>query len=408
MANQLIYKRHQFPWADLYIWLQILYRLSGVLYPQGIINQAIQVALIAFGIIGSYKYLIPSRSSSVLFWTSTIIWMYVIYGTYNIFYPDLYAYFNPSKYDYLKTALNSLLPILLFYTFYKKGYITEAFLQKYTIILFFVFIAIFFKSEKEAIENFRGNYIKEEFTNNSGYTFLTLIPMILFIKRSIVRYMLLIGTMIFIFMAFKRGAIILGSFSLLYIFIRDIKRTKSRNKKIGVIMLGVFLFAYLSIYVTNLYNESAYFQERIESTLEGQMSGRDELAEKIILAIEYHTTELQLIFGHGANATIGAAGNLAHNDWLETIYNNGLIGVCILAMFYISMIVDIIIIRKRIDTTLKTVFILTVFICIAKTLFSMSIQDMSITQSLLVALLAYKSTKTTHYKYKKITLDYAN
>lgn len=83
--------------------------------------------------------------------------------------------------------------------------------------------------------------------------------------------------------------------------------------------------------------ESDYFNHRIEQTLEGDSSNRDVIYGGLIIHFLDETNALKLFLGNGAQATLKIHGGFAHNDWLELLINNGIIGALIyilLDLFY--------------------------------------------------------------------------
>lgn len=70
-------------------------------------------------------------------------------------------------------------------------------------------------------------------------------------------------------------------------------------------------------------DNSAYFNQ----TLEGNSSGRDSIYSILWYEFLENGSLFYCLFGFGADATISIAGNFAHNDWLELLINNGLLGI---------------------------------------------------------------------------------
>ena len=92
-----------------------------------------------------------------------------------------------------------------------------------------------------------------------------------------------------------------------------------------------------------------------------------------------HANLLAFLFGNGANATITIVGKNAHNDWLEILINQGLVGGLLFAYFWYVFFRTCKIAYNRgktdeIGLSLTIIFI----ICFTKTFFSMSITDMNI------------------------------
>ena len=89
-------------------------------------------------------------------------------------------------------------------------------------------------------------------------------------------------------------------------------------------------------------------------------------------------------FGRGANSTINIIGYFAHQDWLETFCNNGLLGVFILFRFFYVFGKSVWLSKKYFPVMMFFSFLILFFASFSKTMFSMSIQNLNICQSLLL------------------------
>lgn len=274
--------------------------------------------------------------------------------------------------DFTRHYINSLLPIYVGFVLAKSGQISLSHMK------FWCFAFLFFSTieytgvSRTLIEE---NTVQEEFTNNIGYQFLAIIPVIfLAYKNSIVRYSLLFIIIIFVISAMKRGAILIAALSLLYIIY--IELTKSYRSKV---FLKIALVALVSFgiykYAQYMLNTSELFNLRIAQTIEGDSSARDVLKDDIIHYLKYDSSVFELLFGKGADGTLTVTQNFAHNDWLEIITNMGLLGIIVFIYFWISFIKDIF--RSR-NQEIKYVLSLIFIFCLSRTLFSMSITDMPI------------------------------
>ena len=72
--------------------------------------------------------------------------------------------------------------------------------------------------------------------------------------------------------------------------------------------------------------------------MEGDISGRDNIAK---LIIDYHGTQanvFQIVFGSGSDGTLRLIGAYAHNDWLEILFNQGIVGIIMYVIYWISFL----------------------------------------------------------------------
>ena len=375
--------------ADYFIWLYILYQLQDIVYPAGRLNQILGVLFLFFSLILGGKYLLIDKyRPALLNITSLLIWMYIIYGTIFIFSSSLLDLeFN--RYYYLQGFLLSLMPILAVYDLYNRQYLNKQKILIYLIPLFILCILHFIKNHNDIISRFEelGASI-EEATNNVGYEFLCLFPLILLIRNKFYRYILLLVAIGFIISSFKRGAIIICIICFIYIALFELFNSKNTNKLFTFILL--FIISVIGYkYTVDLHSNSVYFQQRVEATEEGSMSHREVLWEDITESY-LSGNPLQLLIGRGANSTLEATDNYAHNDWLETLHNNGFFGALILLSFYLAILITTNKIKHQISNEELLSYRVLFIICFIRTFFSMSILDMTLGLDLVIAYLIYR------------------
>lgn len=390
--------------CDLYVILWAMYSFQGILYSQGIINQVLQLSMLVWCMVASLKYLTNlTHLPSLLKVTSFLVYMYLIYGLIYILFSQPVTFESgdsPASYYYLQQSLNSLLPIFLFYKYSKDRYITENRLRVY----FFIFVVI-------AICNFQHSYQEKlladlydrtEFTNNVGYTFLSLMPMLyLFKKTPVTQYLLSSLVLVFIIMGMKRGAILIGAlcfFQFLYQNWDNASRVKDR---LLIFVLTLLILGVAYWYVNYMLEYSDYFVQRLEATQTMDSSERDVIVSIIWEKYWANISVTSLLLGNGANSTISFAGNYAHQDWLETLCNNGLVGVGVLLSFYITFLKSALSKGFNYQKSLKSIFKLLFLICFMRTLFSMSIQGMEISITMMIGFLSYnqlKNENTSSYR----------
>ena len=298
-----------------------------------------------------------------------------------------------SNKDYLKNIYMSLLPIYAFFVFSKTGQLSVSVIRKWILVFLGMVIANFFTQQAELLaEAEELMYVKDEFTNNVGYSFLAMIPLLLFVKRSFVQYVLLIVCGVFIVAAMKRGAII--TFVLcLPLFFRSTMKGISLTKKMLIFSLIIVSTIAIVYYAFYMLDTSEYFKDRLDNTLAGDASNRESMYPLLLHYIFNLTTPLQFLFGRGAWGTLEVSNNFAHNDWLELGVNQGLLGVIIYIVYWVSFYIT----TKRLqyNQSLYAVLLLTIFITFMKTWFSMSYDNMPIYTTLCIGYcLAHYNTKS--------------
>lgn len=372
--------------SDAFLGLWSMYYLQGILYPEGIINKLLLLVLLIIQIKPLLRAFSQDMNKPIIASTCMLLLMYVIYGGSIILFGDGITW-TPDAY-YLKSSLLSLLPILFFYYETKQGHISETRIMIYTLIVIAVSIAKF---------NFIGSELaakigNEEVTNNMGYMFVAIIPMLFFFhRRLLLQYLLLAVVVVYVILGMKRGAILIGSICVL-IFLYAILRNVKRRQKIIVLLLITSIIIITVVSVRYMMTSSEYFLERIEQTVSGDTSSRDEIYFELWNHIREEGEVLPFIFGRGANSTIHIAGDYAHQDWLETFCNNGLLGVLLLMCFFWSFAATVTRSKKYFKPYMYYSFVVLFFLTFTKTLFSMSIQNLDMYQGLLIGYLTYLST----------------
>lgn len=386
--------------CDVYVLLGIFYYLQNIVYPPGIIAQAIQLIMILWGIWAAAKTIIePRRMPLVLRAAMLLIIMYSLYGLAEMVYPRhiliTEGYLNKEvhAYVYLQRALNSFLPFFVFYRFYNSGKLTRQRIVAYAFLLLgSTFIRYFYSIYAFIEEQMLNGGTRTEFTNNLGYSFLGLIPYIFFMRRLLLRYILLGVLLVFIIACMKRGAILIGGVSAIWFLLSQIKQSRGVGRKTLSILFMCAIVGVATWYVMDMLANSEYFVYRLNKTLEGNSSHRDVLYSSLSDEIINDTSLLHWLFGRGANSTILIAGNYAHEDWLELMTNNGIIGVVLGISFIASLYYTAYKNRRILGPNYTTCLMMATTMVFMQTFFSMIIYQMSIWVSLPLAyLVAYSA-----------------
>lgn len=377
-----------------YILVWCLYSLQGAFYTSGgIISQTLIALLLIWSI---YYFLIINFNSdealpAFIKAVNVFLIMATIYGVILIASGQELTitegeYRRVPNFHYLKEILTSLLPLYPIYYYVKKSYITE----RHLVFLLLIFIGVtwsqYFRFQSEAIENaLTYGYTREEFTNNTGYTFLAILPLLLlWNKKPILQYILFLVCIAGIILCMKRGAIIIGAICAIYFIYQTFKMTRG-PKKITIILLSILAIWYTVWFVRDMLVTSEYFGQRLEATLEGDSSNRDIIFNNLWNVFISETNPLIILFGRGANATLSVGMNLAHNDWLELAINQGLLGVVIYIIYFTSLLSDANRVRKTNSLNASVLYMAFVILFI-RSFFSMSYGDINIILMLAIGL----------------------
>ena len=176
----------------------------------------------------------------------------------------------------------------------------------------------------------------DRLANNVSYIFLGLVPAVFFFnKKPFLQYAILIISGFFIVSSVKRGAILIFAISLVWYIYRSIN-TASIKRKRRAMFVGIVLIAAGYLFITYMLENSTYFAMRMDSTMEGDDSGRNRLYTRFINNLGNETSFLHLLFGNGADGTLKIAGQYAHNDWLEIAIDTGFFGILIYVVYWIT------------------------------------------------------------------------
>lgn len=367
--------------CDWYLCLWIIYYLQGVVYSSGGI---ISVAILGIILLTSLKYalIVIQQKRKPLFFRglNLLMIMFTLYGVYYIIVSPLIITYPISgktinSYDYIKNIYLSLLPIYAFYYFSQKRYLTEERLKIWGFIFIISVMLSFFRSQQEALQELmeKGSS-REEITNNSGYLFLSCIPLlVLYRKRPIIQFAGLLFVLAFIVIGMKRGAIAIGLIVSLYFILQEIKQAKG-NLRYAIITLSITASSLAICFFIYQMNNSDFMMYRIQDTMEGDSSGRDSIYSFFWTYFVEKASFLHYLIGRGANGTLEIYYNYAHNDWLEIAINQGIFGVLIYILYWFFFYETW---KRASNIEAKTIIGILLIIYFLRTIFSMSYADMS-------------------------------
>jgi hypothetical protein len=172
--------------------------------------------------------------------------------------------------------------------------------------------------------------------DNKGYTLVSAFPvLLLFYRKKAFPFLIGLGG-IGVLIAGKRGAILclLVSLLLMYFFTRK----EDRRLTLTTFLYGLFALIGLAL-LLSYFNEyiSAAF-ERVLLITEDRGSGRDNLYKGYWDGYR-NSNSFYLIFGYGLYEGIDNlnTSKIAHNDWLEILYDYGILG----AFLYLNVFIQL-------------------------------------------------------------------
>lgn len=380
--------------CDIYIGGWCLYYLQGSLYASGsVLSQSILLCLLLSSLYYFFVVNVKNKFPLFLKFANVLLLMFVYYGLLLIFSGEERHFEGGGtvvNFEYLKQVCMSFLPMFAFYYFALMGKLTEQRLRIYSVVFFVVACFSFIDNYNNQLQKaLMEGSSREEFTNNVGYEFVAILPLLYaWRERVFVQYLFLFALSCFVFMSMKRGAILIHCVCMIVFLYKMFKIVNSRQRVLMALLL-LLLLAIGAYCLFSFYENSIYFQRRMERTMEGDSSGRDMLLLKLFnawLGFDFFS----LLFGKGADATISIAGNYAHNDWFELLINQGLLGITLYICYFLGLYFEI---KKAKKTcrTYSTPLLLLFIILFVSSLFSMSYSSISIFLSISVGYYLYRN-----------------
>lgn len=367
--------------CDWFLIIWALYYLQGIAYPEG---GMISIGLLAVNLLVSMVCAVRVMrmpEKPVYFkGLNMLIGVFTIYGLAYIAFNPLSIYYpqpgiSVKTYNYLKSIYLSMLPIYPFYYYTQKGYLSADRLRLWGGIFFISIVLSYFSAQQKALDKLieLGSSAVET-TNNAGYLFLSFIPLlVVYRNKPLLQFSFLALVMSFIVMGMKRGAIAIGAIVFVNFLFQEIKYSK-RGKKAFLIFLSFALCLSIVYFFIYQVQNDDYMMQRIEQTLERDSSGRDNLYSHFLNYFIHDASFIHFLLGRGANGTLEIYYNYAHNDWLELAVGQGMLGVTVYIVYWWNLHKTIIASTNR---SAKMILTMIMIIFLAKTLISMSYDDMT-------------------------------
>lgn len=327
--------------ANLYIGLFCVYNLQGTFYPKGsivakIILMVILIISLYYWVYANIHYKLPNFLKIL----NILILMFTIYGLiYQIFCVKMITKgaVPLNAFEYLKNIYKSLLPIYSCFVFFKKDMLDKSSITLWVPIFLCTCIGQFYAFSQHVMMN--TEYDIDGITNNRAYDFLSLFPLLYFLKeRRIFQYIMLLIIIFFVIYGMKRGAMLIGFF-LLFHFLFSNFQYSTKKQKILLLILCVSVIFMGILTIENLMYNNSYFQYRLSQTMEGSSSNREDYYTYFINHFLTQQDTFEFLFGGGAFYSVVLVGNEAHNDWLELLISNGVVGAFIYCLYFVSLTV---------------------------------------------------------------------
>jgi O-antigen ligase len=238
--------------------------------------------------------------------------------------------------SYFYQPMRDILIILIFifaYTLSSKSKELLEFFATGMIVAMLITAFFYYKNWKFA------NEVDEAHLGTSYYV-LFLLPTLLLTPYKWLRYMGLFITGLVLFSSFKRGGLIAFVLGITaYLFVKEVLVERKFTR------LLVFLIAMIALFIILIFVDNAMgniISERILNIREDGGSNRDQVWATTWNMIKASDAQ-QLLFGHGHNAVfkLSPLGLSAHNDFLEMLFNYGIIGLVPYLVLHFQLIKQI-------------------------------------------------------------------
>lgn len=313
-----------------------VYYLQGALYPSGsIVSQGILLIYLLFGFfcfVKTFGNRVTPRC--IMIWSV----FFLIHGLCFLISPKEVvgmkneAIGRVATFNQFKEIATFMLTLFIGYYYSYKNNTSEKYILWFGIIFFLSSVVQYYYSLSQLMIKYG-----EETTNNAGYTMLTVVPYlpIVFKRKRILGIIMAVVIVALIMWSAKRGALICLAGSAIFSLFYYLKTHKVRLKTIMVIILLSFVVGY---FVYQQYLDNEYLQSRMEATMEGKSSNRDVAYSQLFNHWLNETNPLLFLFGNGTAQTITVWGNYGHNDWLELLIDNGLVGAVAYFVLFVTTI----------------------------------------------------------------------
>lgn len=274
------------------------------------------------------------------------------------------------KYLYILWLISSMLSVVPVYVFTCRGWLNEKRMLWLFLLLYALSIYAFYGTleiQKSYVALMKLD--QDEYTVTSVYSFLSLMPLLLLLKnKKVVQFALLSVMLAFFILGAKRGPIILGGMSAIFLTLCMFVGC-SIEEKLKLFFIEVLFFAGIVFFVARQMSLSPYLSWRFEQTLAGNSSGRDVYVETIWNYYLNSLSNRQMILGIGAQGTLSVNVSFAHNDWLAILLENGILGVFLYGLYWIGFVCTWF--KSRIEKDSFIAIGLLIFIGMGKAVFSM-------------------------------------
>lgn len=248
--------------------------------------------------------------------------------------------------DFFVPWLNIALSLMVFISAVNIGKIVRADRLQLPIRIgmfcYFAFVVLFIYSRIHGFTYFYAFEISTYYAQfqNSIYYVLFSLPFCLCSENKYIKYASLVMAIVCVLMSFKMTSL-LGIGASIYFYIRadsNINTQKYSTKILRRVRLFfvIGLVAVIAIYIVGQ-QYGVTVLDKIENSYTSGGSGRLEIYQQVIKK-QIDSGSLEWMFGHGYDMVNEIIGISAHNDFLEILFDFGLVGFSLYIMFIVAIV----------------------------------------------------------------------
>lgn len=214
---------------------------------------------------------------------------------------------------------------------------------------------------------FNYTIVNKDYTVTAIYYLVCLAPFLFGIQSKRIKFILATVMLIMVLISFKRSAVIVVLIALSVLIIEN--KNDINFKRLTTILISIITLICICALVYFFINESINFDFdsifRVWNYRLNSSSGRLAIYREVLFLF-FNSNLLNVLLGHGQNAviSISSLGLSAHNDFLEILFNYGLIGFISFVVFIIYLFREKKNIKRKCDKNIYNgyVFSLIVFL----------------------------------------------
>ena len=208
--------------------------------------------------------------------------------------------------------------------------------KKMILVLTSLFCLIIMLSFLMSLEGYGEWVSNKDYTMTNVYYILCFLPFIIDIDSKWIKRIFTVLIFLCVFLSFKRSAIVISAVIIFTMILLFFKNEKRRNTVLMLVIVFTIAIVTIPILLERANMQSIYsmWLERFsDSNTRGTI-----LLDVWNMQIE--SSFFEWIFGHGYNAVMNNIGYglSAHNDYLEILYDYGLIAFVLFIAFIVNMI----------------------------------------------------------------------